>query len=173
MSFMLQTKRQICINDRLQRGVVAARYSSSLFVACSCDLIYIEKIFTKSRIISFGCLRREKKLLLWWCRETGLSLPLCGMSGCMLGIRQNAMFTLEQPFLFKNVFRKSSEFYNPMMLPFSIFPLYAPTRLIRGLFLMLHRLSGTLSHTNSGHPTPFNLQIISQNLSISEALLTD
>ena len=57
---MLQTKRQICINDRLQRGVVAARYSSSLFVACSCGLIYIEKIFTKSRIISFGCLRERK-----------------------------------------------------------------------------------------------------------------
>ena len=40
------------------------------------------------------------------------------------------------------------------ILPFSVFPLYAHTRLVKGYFLILHRQSGTLSLMKSGHPTP-------------------
>ena len=38
-----------------------------------------------------------------------------------------------------------------LILPFSVFPLYAYTRLVKGHFLILHRLSGTLSLTKSRH----------------------
>ena len=41
-----------------------------------------------------------------------------------------------------------------MLAPFSVFPLYAHTRLVKGHFLTLRRQSGTLSLTKSGHPTP-------------------
>ena len=47
-----------------------------------------------------------------------------------------------------------ANFTHLLILPFSIFPLYAHTRLVKGLFLMLRRQSGTLSLTRSGHPTP-------------------
>ena len=40
------------------------------------------------------------------------------------------------------------------ILPLSVFPLYAHTRLVKGHFLTLRRQSGTLSLTKSGHPTP-------------------
>ena len=42
----------------------------------------------------------------------------------------------------------------PLILPFCVFPLYAHARLVRGHFLMLHRLSWTLSLTESDHQTP-------------------
>ena len=47
-----------------------------------------------------------------------------------------------------------ANFAHLLILPVSVFPLYAYTRLVKGHFLMLHRLSGTLSLTKSGHPTP-------------------
>ena len=47
-----------------------------------------------------------------------------------------------------------ANFAHLLMRPFSVFPLYTHTRLVKGLFLMLHQQSGTLSLTKSGHPTP-------------------
>ena len=47
-----------------------------------------------------------------------------------------------------------ANFAHPLMLPFSVFPLYAHTRLVKGHFLLLRQQSGTLSLTKSGHPTP-------------------
>ena len=46
------------------------------------------------------------------------------------------------------------DFSQLLILPFSVFPLYAHTRLVQGHFLVLHQQSGTLSLTKSGHPTP-------------------
>ena len=47
-----------------------------------------------------------------------------------------------------------TNFTHLLIHPFSVFPLYAHTRLVKGYFLMLHRQSGTLSLTKSDHPTP-------------------
>ena len=47
-----------------------------------------------------------------------------------------------------------ANFAHLLILPFSVFPLYAHTRLVKGHFLMLRRQSGTLSLTKSDHPTP-------------------
>ena len=41
-----------------------------------------------------------------------------------------------------------------LILPFSVFSLYAHTRLVKSHILMLRRQSGTLSLTKPGHPTP-------------------
>ena len=51
--------------------------------------------------------------------------------------------------------------------PFSVFPLYAHTRSVKGHFLMLRRQSGTLSLTKSGyltpsHPSNHHLKLFSQ-----------
>lgn len=43
-----------------------------------------------------------------------------------------------------------------LILPFFVFSLCARTRLDRGVFRKMQRLSGTLSLTKSGHPTPFH-----------------
>ena len=47
-----------------------------------------------------------------------------------------------------------ANFAHLLILPFSVFPLYAHTRLVKGHILMLRRQSGSLSLTKSGHPTP-------------------
>ena len=47
-----------------------------------------------------------------------------------------------------------ANFAHFLILPFSVFPQYAHTRLVKGHFLMLRQQSGTLSLTKSGHPTP-------------------
>ena len=49
---------------------------------------------------------------------------------------------------------KPANFAHLLILPFSVFPLYAHTRFVKGHFLMLCRQSGTLFLTISGHPTP-------------------
>ena len=48
----------------------------------------------------------------------------------------------------------ASQLKRSLLLPFSVFPLYACTHLVKGHFLMLRPQSGTLSLTKSGHPTP-------------------
>ena len=45
-------------------------------------------------------------------------------------------------------------FSHLLILPFSVFLLYAHTRFVKGHFLMLRWQSGTLPLTKSGHPTP-------------------
>ena len=47
-----------------------------------------------------------------------------------------------------------ANFAHLLILPFSVFPLYAHTRLIKGHFLLLHRISETLSLAKSGRSTP-------------------
>ena len=47
-----------------------------------------------------------------------------------------------------------ANFAHLLIVPFSVFPLCAPTRLVKGNFLMMHRQSGTLSLMKQGHPTP-------------------
>ena len=47
-----------------------------------------------------------------------------------------------------------ANFAHLLILPFSVFPLYAHTRLVKGHILMLRRQSGTFSLTKSGHPAP-------------------
>ena len=47
-----------------------------------------------------------------------------------------------------------ANFAHLLILPVSVFPLYAHTCLVKGHFLMLHQQSGILSLTKSGHPTP-------------------
>ena len=53
------------------------------------------------------------------------------------------------------IFKPTSQLLSYLLiLPFSVFPLYAHNHLVKGHFLMLRRQSGTLSLTKSGHPTP-------------------
>ena len=52
-----------------------------------------------------------------------------------------------------------ANFADLLILPFSVFPLYAHTRLVKGHFLMLRRQSGTLSLTKSGHATPSHFSV--------------
>ena len=52
-----------------------------------------------------------------------------------------------------------ANFADLLILPFSVFPLYAHTRLVKGHFLMLRRQSGTLSLTKSGHPTSSHFSV--------------
>ena len=47
-----------------------------------------------------------------------------------------------------------TNFAHLLILPFSVFPLWTHTGLVKGHFLMLNQLSGTLFFTKSGHPTP-------------------
>ena len=47
-----------------------------------------------------------------------------------------------------------TNFTHLLILPFSVFPPYTHTRLVKCLFLMLCRQSGTLSCMKSGRPTP-------------------
>ena len=53
--------------------------------------------------------------------------------------------------------RQHANFAHLLTLPFSAFPLYAHTRLVKSHFVMLRRQSGTLSLTKSGHPASSRL----------------
>ena len=54
-----------------------------------------------------------------------------------------------------------------LILPFSVFPLFAHTRLVRDLFLMLHCLSGTVSLVKLHHQTHSHLSSNLSNLTSS------
>ena len=67
---------------------------------------------------------------------------------CMLTrIRPNSLKFTNQP----------ASYTFLLILPFFVFPLCTRTRLVRDLFLMLHRLSGTVSLAKLGHQTHSHL----------------
>ena len=66
----------------------------------------------------------------------------------------NWMLLILDPSLILTCIFFISHFAHLLILPFSVFPLYAHTSLVKGHFLMLRRQSGTLFLTKSGHPTP-------------------
>ena len=134
-------------------------YCNSLLFGCpQCLLNKLQKVQNNAarlvlRVSNTDHISHHLASLHWLPIDSGIQYKLSSL--CYKCLNSTARDYLTE---LLRIYSQPANFAHLPILPFSVFPLYARTRLVKGLFFyfffMLRRQSGTLSPTKSAHPTP-------------------